>query len=230
MLMSSEIKCKSQKLVRLMSTLEDVKSIDTNTRDLVNGYLKEIKLNFPINTTFHENIPSLVYYWCILYYYIIECFDPSNCHKHYTLHDDNTLITKKHDSEFGIAYLSKIVMTGIHRWKFKINLGNNYGTTITIGVWRNIQPLRTDNDTPLLYEINQSMFYGYEINGFTLAENADGHILDYPRNLDDQKEIVDGDIVEMLLDLNKMEVLKEIICDSLGPEHSYFMNRTFIPH
>ena len=121
----------------MSTTLEDVKYIDQNAKDLVNGYLKRIN----VDKTFHDDIPSLVYYWCLLYYHIKECFDAENCHRDYELDKDNTIVKKRQDSNFGVVYLSKVVSKGIHRWKFQLHIGNNYGTSITIGVWKNNRQL-----------------------------------------------------------------------------------------
>ena len=184
-----------------MSTFEDVKNIDFSTKTAVHGYLRIIQMTLPSDNIYYDNIPSLIYYLCVLYYYIKECFDPDHCHHDYKLCNDNTLVTKPMDSDDGVVYLSKIVSAGINRWKFKLNIGNNYGTSMTIGVWKDNRAL--DNSTLLMYEENKR-FYGYQLASLYLTDGDNGRRCEYSPNSD--KEFVDGDIIEMILDLNKMEL------------------------
>ena len=62
-----------------MTTLELVKDVDSKTKDIVNGFLRRIQLLLPsdIYDIYHDNIPDLISYFCILYFYIREYFGGS---------------------------------------------------------------------------------------------------------------------------------------------------------
>ena len=189
-----------------MSTFEEVKNIDTFTRHTVNGYLRKIQLSLPSENIYYDSIPSIVLYLCLLYFYIPECFDSNNCHQQYALSDDKKIAKRKKDCNWGLIYLTKVVSEGIHRWKFKINIGNTLNTTMTIGVCKIHEPLDT---TDLLFA---SQYYGkayaWKVESGLLTKGDDDEQRQYTN-----RKIQDGDIVEMKLDLNKWKL--EFNCNSV---------------
>ena len=182
-----------------MVSVEDVKRIDVITKDTVNGYLRRIQLCLPSTDIYYCCIPALVSYWCILYFYINECFDPIESHNHYIFEENNTIIRKTKSSEV-CAFLSNIVREGIHRWKFEIFIKEEWDTTKTIGIWKNNHPL--DNKLALFSSQFTGKFYGWCLDDASLVYgDSDGY-----RDYADDEYVTDGDIIEMILDLNKKQL------------------------
>ena len=172
-----------------MASLENVKYIDANAKDLVNGYLKQINQNSHDNHSLHSNIPPLIYCWCLLYYFINESFDLENSHNNYQIQNDDSIIRKRRDGRTGCAYLTNIVKSGIHSWKFKINA--HYRYSITFGVWK---MMNERDNSRLVQNTIPGQSYAWIAN---VAKKSIGQ-----GNWDPYgSTIIQGDIVEMILDL-----------------------------
>ena len=116
------------------SRLEDVKRIDERSKDCLSGYIRQIQKLFPTDNVYYT-IPTLVIHWILLYYYVWEQFDPNNCGEGYVLSDDNKILTLK--AEYGrLAYLTTIVESGVHEWKFKILQVNCSHYFMSIGIFK----------------------------------------------------------------------------------------------
>ena len=102
-----------------VSPLERVKFIDDNTKIIVNGYINRVQKMLTSDNVYFT-IPSLVIYWCLLYFYIPEKFDGDDTAQSYALSMDDMMITKI-KPDYGTAYLSKIVDVGVHEWTFKLS-------------------------------------------------------------------------------------------------------------
>ena len=168
------------------ATLENVKMIDTKTKDLVSGYAKQSQLDLPSDNVYFT-IPTLVIYWILLYYYPSDKF--YKYQKNYAL-SSNELIIKKREFGDGSAYLSKIVNQGVHRWIFRINKVNRSGSSMTIAIWKTKY---IENIDRCLYDAANGKSYGWMITGLYLT-SAGRYGIDKPK---------DGDIIEMIIDLNK---------------------------
>ena len=86
-------------------TLEDVKKIEQESKDLIHGYVRNIEKLFPGDVSYFT-MPTLVIHWILLYYYIWEEFDANACAKCYVLSDDNTIVTSR-EGRRGSALLKK---------------------------------------------------------------------------------------------------------------------------
>ena len=193
-----------------MAALEDVKKIGTTTKNLVMGFLRNY------NHSSYE-IPDLIYYWCLLYFFIFECFDEKNCGKGYTLSQNGTIITKTSESRrtnMSSAYLSKIAKSGRHEWKFRVNKFLTTGWHTTIGVWK------SNRNKYLKSSINEAkctgLVYGWSINAKILTpidKSADTRSTDFysryvsPQDIEEKwygpRKCKTGDFVTMILDLEK---------------------------
>ena len=179
--------------------LQDANDIDQQTKDCVLGYIHRVEKLLPTDDIIYFVIPPLIIHWIILYYHIQEEFDV-NCYemKKYELNENNTVIKQKELFALGSAYMKKIAKSGIHRWKFKmINCaGMGY---VTIGVWKN-------NHKPC---INASTFeksvagksYGWIANAKVATDGDDDD-----RHRYGSREACSGDVIEMILNLNKREI------------------------
>ena len=188
-----------------MATLECTKHINVFVTDTINGYLRRIQSSFPVDSIYYNNIPSLVSYWCVLFFYVKECFDPDACDSHYILSDDNTLVEKKpYSSDAGNVFLFNTASHGVHKWKFKLRIGNMFDSTMTIGVWKINHLLDT---TQALYDIwYKGKFYGWRVNNGTITHGDDEQRYKYTNHTKQN-----NDVIEMILDLNKREL--RFICN-----------------
>ena len=98
-----------------MTSFEKVKEIDSLTKDTVNGYLKYMYGLLRADNVYriHETIPTLISYWCILYFYVKECFDPDRCCNLYKLSQDNSIAIQNGRGDM-MAMLTETVSYGIH--------------------------------------------------------------------------------------------------------------------
>ena len=167
----------------------------------VNGYIREIEAKSFSNNSFYRTIPICINHLCLKY-----------CHEskdrfHPILHGKDVEIINKevHTRSRGYcsAFLSNIVSKGIHKWRFQQISGNNQ----YIGICDNSLPLKDDrylNDwyhwkAPLA-SFGLCLITGY-LRGKQELQHKWGKYCPITKK---------GDIIELCLDLNKME-LKYII-------------------
>ena len=184
---------------------DEFKSIDYRSKDCINGYVRECAQSlFPSNDNNYVVIPKLIIRWILLYYYERDSFDRNNYSELcYTISDDNYVITRKpigynQDILDGSAYLSKTVTQGVHRWKFKLRNVFDNGWMV-IGIWKINRPLVTNE--PLWQNAVGGNCYGWIVNYRRKIYGDKSEWYSYGK-----KECVTGDIVEMILDLNKMKL------------------------
>ena len=175
--------------------MASLKGIDQKVKDCVNGYIRQCQTLLPKENPYY-NIPELVVYSIILFYYIGDAFDPNYCSASYRLSNDNSTVLKT-KGDYTNAFLTKIVSKGIHKWRFKIN---KMTTGMIIGVWK--AHIDKDVNLYLLYE-KSGKYYGWDMFNIsrnrTPEEGAGGSINWGVR-------CFTGDIVEMKLDLNKLQL------------------------
>ena len=101
---------------------------------IVDGYIHEADIKiFETHSSFYKNIPSVINNLCIDYYHIPkDRFDPE-------LHGEKVKVsdTMINKSKYGqcSVFLSNILSSGKHQWRFKI--WQTHGCTLSIGVWDN---------------------------------------------------------------------------------------------
>ena len=182
------------------ASLEDVKYIDQRSKDVTFGYIQKSQTLFPSNNVYYT-IPTLVIHWILLYYHSPEQFDPNNCSEHFQLTENNTVATQTgNNSKF--LLLTNSHKTGVHQWKFELLYKNNY--TAIIGVFKT--RFEIDLSTNLREEKHHDKAYGYNVGAaFVIGDKTNSR-----RKYGGRCST--GDIVEMILDLDKLE-LKYIIND-----------------
>ncbi len=181
-----------------MTTLEDVKNVDPHIKDCVFGYVKDAQQLLPDDNVYYT-IPTLIVHWILLYYFIKEQFDEECCNSNYELSSNNTIVTKI-KSCYKTAYLTQIVSAGVHKWTFKMIRQPTPLTTV-IGVWKTKYLADPNIDVD---EAN-GKYYGYS------STHGRTTIGDY--NLNDivslkygVRKCKEGDVIEMILDLNKLQL------------------------
>ena len=91
-----------------------IKSATQRETDIVFGYVRQCEHILNVKT-----IPPLIATTCLYFYFQRERFDP-DCHANdISLSGDNRIIRRVRQG-LGMVYLSKIIKTGIHVWRFKL--------------------------------------------------------------------------------------------------------------
>ena len=172
-------------------TLEDIKKIDQESKDVIYGYVKGIQKLFPADIVYFT-IPTLVIHWVLLYHYIGDQIDDSKLSEQYALSCENTVITVQTGRISDFVPFQKVVENGIHQWKFKILKVNEDRLFMTLGIAKaNIEIYcdRVDN-------FKERDGYGWMMNCNTLTNWTS-----YTKG---NKVCVSGDIIGMILNLNAM--------------------------
>ena len=182
-----------------MATLEDVKFIDEKTKYFIHGYIRECQLLLPQDSIYFT-IPTLVIHWCLLYFHIKECFDTDLfTYSSWELSKNNTRIKKKSTAD-ELIFLSRIAERGIHKWRFRLIDVNTEDYWMCLGVWK-AEDKQLFTNACLHYFRVKELAYAWIVNNRERTYgDADG------TGRYGEKKCVSGDIVEMILDLNKYEL------------------------
>ena len=187
---------KNQNLFNIMSSrcmidndfFSKFKSVDSDTKDMVFGYIRKCQHLLPNNNSYY-NIPSLVEHICIIYCWIPEYFSD---HGHViTLNDNKNIAKNKHnDGQTVYGNCDIVDNTMLYQWTFKI-IGSEY---IYIGIdSSNKNYINTDFSEPY---INSYDFYAYNSVGKIYSRNNVGR--------EWKNGFKRGDIVKMEVDaMNK---------------------------
>ena len=179
--------------------LENVKSIDQRSKTFVNGYIRSIQKLFPKDNIYYT-IPALVIHWILLYYYLGDEFDDKKYRQCYTLSKKKTIIKLTGSYGSGCAFMTRVARKpGIHCWKFKLLRLNTDTLWMTVGVWKTKRALKVNSrlDGHMF-----GLFYGWLLNYRQLTEGDTKNI----RGRYAPRRCKTGDIVEMILDLDKFQL------------------------
>ena len=101
-------------------------SVDVQTKDLVNGYIRYLLEGLS------TDIPQIINVICCLFFYRTEEWDANLTHDALEITDD--ILTHKGANGFSSAFMRNVIDHGINRWTFRINSYNNWGN-VMIGIW-----------------------------------------------------------------------------------------------
>ena len=196
-----------------MSKLTFAEQVKLRNELAVCGWIRNIESKY-FTKSVYNHIPSEINNLCIQYYHTtLDRFDPELHHRNIEVTDESMKTTSG-----GVAMLSNIVETGVHKWKFKIIDRKHYSQNYFI-VWK----VRDDIDFvdhdgcdlksmldfySFVYDIQaHSIFYGINTNHGELR----GAMFDDTTDLDSEDEeycrsCESGDVVQMILDLNEYEL------------------------
>ena len=149
----------------------------------------------------YYTIPTLIIHWILLYCYFGDHFDAKNCGLTYTLSDNNMEVRKQSIASEQLAYLTNMVESGVHEWVFKLKKVLSPPFTICIGVWKIAYSLQIE--TALYKETVSNKSYSWIV---ILGQASYGDDIDWHRYGSDTFTICSGDIVTMILDLEKYEL------------------------
>ena len=184
---------------RMSHNLRNTELILQKRKDTVIGYIRKLK---------SLDIPSEVVNICIAFYGNgKDIFDPECISKYMTLTENGTIVSINDNFVTASAYLSVVVDSGIHKWKFKI-LAKPYGM---IGIYK----VKNINDKPLtnIAFTHNGAGYGYcitdktlsnPITGSTAGRNSGygpGYTSGYGPDI-----IKSGQIIQMILNLNDLSL------------------------
>ena len=191
------------------SLLEDVKSIDNETKMIVHGYIRQVELLLPDDNIYYT-IPTLVIHWILLYFYVREQFDAEYCHSEVVLTNDNTFATLKNPYPFfKMMMLSVVVKSGVHRWRFQRGEPDCY--IGQFGIFKNQYLSQVELNTELRDVKYLGKCYGMTNDGHVSKAHQD----DTKRKIKVKSVRKDG-ILEMTLDLNKKELRYQFNGNDLG--------------
>ena len=100
------------------------------------------------------------------------------------------MILRKKFAGDGAAFLLKLISSGVHKWKFYLTKVNQVGSGMTIGIW----------NTKYIPDVGECLYgmyekcYAWMVTGQHLNCGWDRYGNGKPK---------DGDIIEMVLDLDK---------------------------
>lgn len=192
-----------------MATHQLVFSDDFKERDesTVNGYFRRIEKTIFCNHPFYKFIPKSIKYVCIkFYHHPRDKFHPE-------LHGLNIKITgdiatKTTPSFPESAFLCKVVSSGSHQWRFKINAYNGTGVeAMYFGIWS----IKNDEKNVLQgfsYDKVNAGAMGLKVNCGELRGRSDPKIRHY--NPHYSQGCKTGDIIDMFLDFKNKELAYSI--------------------
>ena len=189
--------------------------IKNKNKKSVDGYVREIEKKSFQNHPFYRNIPNIINYLCMKYYHESKDRFHPELHGDFIIRADNK-IAKCLYSESS-AFLSNIVSKESHEWRFKIvKVSNCCRDTIFFGICNN----KVDF-TKYLNKFCYSIWHFHfqmDLHTKSFGLNAWQGILrgaEDPRNKRRDanmygEECTTGDIIDMCLDLNTLELRYKI--------------------
>eukprot|EP01084_Bolivina_argentea_P183626 316831_1 len=202
---------------------EQIKQRDKHT---INGYMRHMEMEIFSSESFYNNIPLIINYLCVKYYHI------STDRFNHALHGDNMKVTdNKISFEFNSAYqttsafLSNTVHSGCHHWKFRLNCFGNDQPLIYVGVWKSGYDPQIALNLPFCSPQVHGDKALYALNcGFgKLRGCVNIKII----GLKYCNECIDGDIVDMYLDLNNHELKYSVNDKDCGKAFDVEVNQSY---
>ena len=181
----------------MMTLVNKLKKISQRNKDLSFGYLRENE------DKSKSNYPQLIKYLVLMYSNAQDQFDRNAAHPS-TQIDGNCIMHTEDDAYF-TTYLKNVVTEGIHQWKFRFeddvgfhcgSIGIGKATSITEHADGSIDN-RKCNGTCTGYQISMN---GQKTHPNNTWFNDKGFA----------SEVQNGDIVEVMLDFNKLMVIFKI--------------------
>ena len=169
--------------------------IPTRNRDLAFGYVKECERRNK------STVPSMIKYLCLIYLnQNKDSFDPNNTHKDIKINaDGDELQTKGGNDHFTIC-LRNITCSGINIWKFKCK---KRSCDDSIGITK--AEASADDLSYLDYEGETQIGYAFAAEGrITNPKDCYSWGDEYGNGWEE------GDIIEMRVDFNKLELTYKV--------------------
>ena len=182
----------------MATSFKDLKQIDNNSKDLVYGYCRKCHESFPSNNAYYS-IQPLIMNIIMLYYWIRYkwCDEDEYINKENFKIDDDT-VTRIKGTMNRTIFLENIMNAndgGVYEYKFKIlHIPSSSVHDMSIGIASKVDK-RMKNDcfflSPNCYGYTTSMGFAAMSSNFTTSYGV---------------ICKDGDIVTMIVDLNKYKL------------------------
>ena len=182
--------------------LNNYDEIDEKTKYLIFGFIRDAQKLFPSDVIFY-NIPTLINYLCALFYFVKDEWDETRIAAKYKILQDKVTLESSNETEWddeSSACMKNIAYSGKHHWKFKI-IKWPKSEYIIIGIIK--------NDPELIEKVVGTFLGGipnstYCLDLYTTELNVHEK---YSRwNKGYGVEGNEGDIIDMYLDLDKLEL------------------------
>ena len=179
--------------------LTEYKNIDQRTKDLVSGYIRNEERKLSINIT------SLINYICALFYFLNDEWNKIHTTPRYLISDDKVTIqnTMEDIISHRMAFLTKVARMGHHHWKFKINEWKKDYIIIGIVKYEKIFLLTRTSGRYDYLGVTPDVAYCLDINAAELNVHGVGNRWE---KHDQYGVCKQGDIIDMYLDLDKLEL------------------------
>ena len=178
----------------------DAGDVDVDVVRLVSGYIRENEATLRVP----EDIISI----CVVFY-----FEPSDSFavtagsRHTIVGEDCTTAIKEGDGK-GSIFLSSVVRSGVHRWRFRIGQHHPSNFSVCIGVWKDKHAVAIDQD------MDRKVNLAYA--RLTKGDDGDGEhdagsfapAQQYSKRTASRRRTRcnAGDTADMVLDLNRLEL------------------------
>ena len=176
----------------------------TKHKSTIDGYIRAEERKSFSNHSFYRNIPLIINHFCMKYYHESkDRFDPHLHGRDVAIISDNRAQIKLGGSQSSM-FLSNIVNTGYHEWRFKLTKKHFRFASEYFGIWNNRINAKQYLDRlcyPILGDTNENKrAYGLNATFGELRGDPNRYHERY------SKEINTGDIIDMCLDLNINEL------------------------
>mmetsp|Transcript_16999 Transcript_16999/g.27108 ORF Transcript_16999/g.27108 Transcript_16999/m.27108 type:complete len:232 (+) Transcript_16999:635-1330(+) len=178
---------------------------------IVEGYMRRAQRLLPTYSVFY-NIPDLVSHICALYFLMNDRFDEDTLGVRMRLNPNTQCITQAFKGS-NSAFLSNIVSSGFHMWRFKIvqcrRGGKSSQWSATVGLWKVRKEDSDCDNLPLnTYFTNvaasaRSKSYAYAFGMGVLIDARSGNPWSGREYGTKAKT---GDVIEMYCDLDKRHI------------------------
>ena len=191
------------------------RNIDEWIKNLTFGYIHEIQLMFSTDNPYYI-MPIDIIYICAIYYDVIDEFDPEYTPNTFKIEDN--ILTKLKDGKHSVM-LKKELNGGCHHWKFLLLKYSQSNLTLSFGIFKTKQLTKDSineycGKTPNCAYIFNVGFY-HKLNdhnkklvGFCLSKKRYG------------EKCTTNDIIDMYLDLDKLELSYAINGKNYGVAHN----------
>lgn len=187
--------------LEMASFLENHRDIGDEERVTVTAYVHNVEKLFPDEPFY--NIPDLILFICMAYYYDPEGWDPKLCDEKIKIEKDTiTVLRCSPNHWYSSISMKKYIepKSGIHTWTFRID--NKNSSWHVLGIWK------LDKEFERVYKHG----YGYVLSeGFLANPNKYGS---FGRQYGIHCK--NNDVIEMIVDMDKLCISYKVNDQELG--------------
>ena len=209
---------------------ERVKKVNKRDSLIVYGYLRECEKDLFSElreSNPYYNLPEIMQNVCLIYYHIADEWDPKYVGVHHKLTKDRLCIENiSKDDDESSSYGTLIASSpGIYKWKLRLNhvpnLNYSYWAVI-IGIWKTKSSKEPVLDTSFASITTKKTYpwswgYAFDAMNGTLVNSSGTNA---KTGGEYGKKCKTGDIIEIILDFDKLTLKFNINDQDMGIAHS----------